>query len=146
MTQGSSSVSGPSTYDPTKPKEPDKSLGELFGELSEEFSTLLQTQVDLAKVEIKREATKAGKIGGMFGGAALAGYMALLLLSFAAAWGLANVMNEGWAFLIVGAVYAIVGGVLYARARERSKDLNLVPEQTVASLKEDVQWARQKLS
>jgi uncharacterized membrane protein YqjE len=131
--------------DPTKPKEPDKSLGELFSELADEFSDLTHTQIELAKTEIRNEAAKAGRVAGMFGGAALAGYMALLLLSFAAAWGLANVMNEGWAFLIVGVVYAIVGGLLYLRARTQARDVNLVPEGTVESIKEDVQWARQKM-
>jgi uncharacterized membrane protein YqjE len=134
------------TQDPTKPKDPEKTLGQLLGDLSGEFNDLLQTQLDLAKVELREEASKAGKTAGFFGGAAVSGYFALLLLSFAAAWGLANVMNEGWAFLIVGAVWAVVAGVLYLRARERARDVNLVPHQTVASLKEDVQWARQKLS
>ena len=132
--------------DPTKPKEADKSLGELFSELASEFNDLTRTQIELAKTEMRNEASKAGRVAGMFGGAAVAGYMALVLLSFAAAWGLANVMNEGWAFLIVGAVYAIVAGVLYLRGRTRARDVNLVPEGTVESIKEDVQWARQKMS
>jgi uncharacterized membrane protein YqjE len=132
--------------DPTKPKEPDKSLGELFGELSGEFSSLLQTQVELAKVELRDEASKVGKTAGMFGGAGAAAYFAVLMLSFALAWGLATVMNPGWAFLIVGALYAVVAAVLYLQARQRARDVNLIPEQAVASFKEDVQWARQKLS
>ena len=134
------------TLDPTKPKQPDKSLGELFGELSSEFTGLLQVQIELAKVEIRDDVSKAGKTAGMFGAAAVAGYFALLLVSFAAAWGLATVMNAGWAFLIIGVVYALVAGVLYAQARTRAKSLDLVPKQTVASFKEDMQWARQKLS
>jgi len=132
--------------DPTKPKQPDKSLGDLFGDLSSEFSDLLRTQVELAKVEIRTEAKQAGRTAGMFGGAAVAAYMALVLLSFAAAWALENVMDAGLAFLIVGAVYAVVAAVLYVRGRDRAKQMNVVPEQTVASVKEDVQWARQKLS
>ena len=132
--------------DPTKPKQPDKSLGDLFGELSSEFTDLLRTQVELAKIEIKGEARKAGKTAGMFGAAAVTGHMALLLLSFAAAWALENVMDAGLAFFIVGVVYAIAAAVLYAQGRERAKAVNMVPEQTVESVKEDVQWSRQKLS
>lgn len=132
--------------DPTKPKQPDKSLGELFGDLSSDFTDLMRTQIELAKVEVREEARKAGRTAGMFGGAAVAGYMALLLVSFAAAWGLANVINEGWAFLIVGVVYAIAAYVMYLRGRDRAKEMNVVPGQTVDSVKEDVQWARQKLS
>jgi hypothetical protein len=132
--------------DPTKPLEADKSLGQLLGDLSSEFTALLQAQLELAKVEIRHDVTEVGKTAGMFGGAAAAGYFALLLLSFAAAWGLATVMNTGLAFLIVGAVYALVAGVLYMKARSHARSLDLVPQQTVASLKEDMQWARQKLS
>jgi uncharacterized membrane protein YqjE len=132
--------------DRTKPKSPDKSLGQLFGDLSNEFSDLMQTHVELAKVELRSESVRAARAAGLFGGAALAGYMALVLLSFAAAWGLANVMAAGWAFLIVGAVYAALAAALFTQARQRFKDVNIVPQQTVESLKENVQWARQKMS
>jgi len=130
----------------TQPKQADKSLGDLFGELSSEFVDLMQTQLELAKTELRDEARQAGRTAGMFGAAAIAGYMALVLLSFAVAWGLATVMNPGWAFLIVGAIYAIAAAVLYMQGRERARDIRLVPEKTARSVKEDVQWARQKIS
>ena len=132
--------------DPTKPLEAEKSLGQLFGDLSSEFTGLLQTQLELVKVELRDDVQQVGKTAGMFGGAADAGYFALLLVSFAVAWGLATVMNTGLAFLIVGLAYALVAGVLYVQARNRAKSLDLVPTQTVASFKEDMEWARQKFS
>jgi hypothetical protein len=130
--------------DPTQPKQPDKSLGDLFGDLSREFGELVRTQTELAKTEIRTQTDKAKIAAGAFGGAALAGYMALVLLSFAAAWGLSEVMPEGFAFLIVGVIYAVVAGVLYLRGRRQVEELNIVPEQTIESVKEDVQWAQQK--
>jgi hypothetical protein len=133
-------------HDATEPKQADKSLGELFGDLSHEFSELVHTQTELAKTEIRSQAERGKATAGAFGVAAVAGYMALLLLSFAAAWGLAAVMPAGFAFLIVGAVYAVVAAVLFARGRERMRDFNPVPEQTIQSVKEDVQWAQQKMS
>ena len=133
-------------YAETQPKQPEKSLGDLFGELSNEFVDLMQTQLELAKTELRNEARKTGRTAAMFGGAAVAGYMALLLLSFAVAWGLATVMNPGWAFLIVGVVYAFTAALLYMQGRERARDIKFVPEQTAESVKEDVQWARQKIS
>jgi hypothetical protein len=132
--------------DPTQPKQPDKSLGDLFGDLSQEFAELVRTQTELAKTEIRAQADKAKQAAGAFGGAAVAGYMALLLLSFAAAWGLSEVVPEGIAFLIVGVVYAIVAAVMFVRGRERARALTIVPEQTVDSVKEDIQWAQQKMS
>jgi hypothetical protein len=132
--------------DPTEPKQPDKSLGDLFGDLSQEFTDLVRTQTELAKTEIRTQTDRAKRVAGAFGAAAVAGYMALIMLSFAAAWGLSEIVPEGVAFLIVGGVYAVGAGVLYLRGRARARELSLVPQDTVESLKEDVEWARQKIS
>jgi hypothetical protein len=132
--------------DPSQPKQPEKSLGDLFGDLSQEFSELVRTQTELAKTEIRSQTDRAKRAAGAFGGAAVAGYMALLLLSFAAAWGLSEVVPEGIAFLIVGVLYAAIAAVLFVRGRQRVREFSVVPEETVESVKEDVQWARQKIS
>lgn len=123
----------------------DRSLGQLFGDLSREFSELMREEVHLAKAELREEASKAGKAGGMFGGAALAGYMCLLLVSFAAAWGLAALIPTGFAFLIVGALYGIAAAVLFVRGRKQIKQVSPVPDQTVETLKEDARWAKAQL-
>jgi hypothetical protein len=96
----------------------------------------------LAKVELKEEITKVGRAGGMFGAAALAGYMTIVLLSFAAAWALAELMAAGWAFLIVAAVWGAAAAFLSVRGRDQLRNVNPKPEQTIDTLKEDVQWAR----
>ena len=123
------------------PERDERSLGELFGELNREFSHLVRQEVQLAKTELREEAAKAGKAAGMLGGAGVAAQFALLLLSFAAAWGLAEVIPVGFAFLIVGAVYAIVALVLFVRGRSQLKQVSPVPDQTIETLK-DVQWAK----
>jgi uncharacterized membrane protein YqjE len=132
--------------DPTRPIEPDESLGELLSQLSQDFSELVSTQVELAKVEIKDELGRAGRGAGMLGGGAFCAYLAVLLLSLAAAWGLTEVVPEGVAFLIVGAVYAVAAAVLLPRGRNRLTEVRLVPEQTTESVKEDVRWAREQMS
>ena len=124
------------------PERDERSLGELFGELNREFSHLVRQEVQLAKTELREEATKAGKAAGMLGGAGVAAVFGLLLLSFAAAWGLAEVMPVGFAFLIVGAVYVLVAVILFMRGRAQMKQVSPVPEQTMETLKEDVQWAK----
>jgi hypothetical protein len=120
----------------------DTSVGELIGNISNDLSTLFRQEVDLAKVELKQEASKAGKAAGMFGGAGFAGYLAVVLLSFAVVFGLANVMDAGWAALIVGVVWGIVGAVLYQSGRKKLKDVDPTPRQTVDTLKEDAQWVK----
>jgi len=118
------------------------SIGELIGNISSDLSQLFRQEVELAKVELRQEATKAGKAAGMLGVAGFAGYLAVVLLSFAAVFGLANVMDGGWAALIVAVVWAIIGAVLYAAGRKRLKTVDPMPRRTVDTLKEDAQWLK----
>jgi uncharacterized membrane protein YqjE len=131
---------------PTEPKAPEKSLGQLFSELTSDLSTLMRKEVELAKVETKEEVARAGKAGGMLGGGAFAGWFALLFLSFALAWLLDEWMHTALAFLVVGLVYAVVAAVLVLQGRTRLQSVNPVPQQTVETLKEDVQWAKAQRS
>jgi hypothetical protein len=125
---------------------PERSLGELFSDMTSELSLLVRKEMELARAETKEELRKAGTAAGGFGGAEVAGYMALVLASFAAAWGLAEVMAAGWAFLIVGALYGIAAALLFIRARDQMRQVSPVPEQTIDTLKEDVQWAKARKS
>ena len=120
----------------------DASLGELFSDLSTDMTALLRDELSLAKVELKEEITKVGRAGGMFAGAALAGYMTVVLLSFAAAWGLAELLAVGWAFLIVAVAWGAAGALLYLRGRDHLEKVHPKPELTINTLKEDVQWAK----
>jgi Putative Actinobacterial Holin-X, holin superfamily III len=111
------------------------SVGELVGNVTRDLSTLMRQEVELAKAELRQEATKAGKAAGAFGAAGLAGYMVLLFLSFALWWGLANVMDQGWAALIVAAVWAVIGVVMYAMGRNRARQIRGLP-QTAETVRE----------
>lgn len=112
------------------------SVGELISDVSRDLSTLMRQELELAKVEIKTEATKAGKAVGMFGGAGFAGYMVVVFLSLALWAGLSNVMDPGWAAIIVAVVWAAIAGVLYATGRGRMREVNPKPERTVETVRE----------
>ncbi|MBO3744398.1 phage holin family protein [Actinoplanes flavus] len=118
------------------------SIGEIIGNISDDLSQLFRQEVALAKAEIRQEAVKAGKAGGMLGGAAFAGYLAVVLLSFALVFGLANVIDAGWAALIVAFVWAVIGAVLYSGGRKKLKTVDPVPRRTTETLKEDAQWLK----
>jgi hypothetical protein len=124
----------------------DASLGGLVGQLTTDLGALLRDEVQLAKVELKEDVTHAAKVGGLFGAAGFAGYLTVVLLSFAAAWGLAEAVPIGVAFLIVGIVWGVVGAVLFAAGRARMRDLDMKPEQTIETMQENVQWAKQQKS
>jgi hypothetical protein len=78
----------------------------------------------------------------MLGGGALVAYLGLALLATAAAWGLAEVIDAGWAFLAVGLVIGAIGAVLVLKGRDRLSEVQPVPHETVDTLKEDARWAR----
>jgi uncharacterized membrane protein YqjE len=124
----------------------DTSIGDLIGSISDDLSRLFRQEVELAKVELKAEAAKAGKAGGMLGAAGFAGYLAVVLLSFALVFGLSNVMDAGWAALIVAVLWLIVGAVLYSTGRKQLKTVDPTPRRTVETLKEDAQWLKNPTS
>lgn len=128
------------------PATSEPSLGDLIGEIGQDLSQLVRDEIELAKAEIKQESTKAGKAVGMLGGAGYAGHVVLLFASLTVVFALANVMDPAWAALIVTALWAVVGGVLYVMGRKRLRTVNLKPEQTVETLKEDARWARHPTS
>jgi len=127
-------------------REDDASLGDLFSRLTADLSKLVRDEVQLAKVEINDAVQSARTAGVSIGAAGLLGFMAFVLLSFAAVWGLAEVVPAGVAFLIVGGAYGLVALALLALGRQRLKTVKPVPTQTVETLKEDVAWAKQQMS
>ncbi len=114
----------------------DASVGELFGHVAQDLSVLMRQELELAKAEVKQEVATAGKAAGMLAGAGFAGYMVLLFASIALWWGLANLMDQGWAALVVTGLWAVIGAVLFVVGRSRLKQVNPTPERTVETVKE----------
>lgn len=138
---------GPAPQDPTQPLEPDQSLSELVSRMTTDVGKLVSTQIELAKVEIKDEVSRAGKGVGMVGGGGLAAYFALLLVSFAIAYWLGDLVdNLGLGYFIVGLVYAGVAAYLVLKGKEQISAATPMAEQTIETIKEDVEWARQQTS
>jgi len=131
--------------DPTQPVEPDESLSDLVSRMTSDVGHLVSTQIELAKVEIKDEVSRAGKGAGMVGGGGLAALIAVVLVSFAVAYWLADAFDDlGSGFLVVGLVYAAVAAVLVVKGKQQIRSVTPVAEQTLETIKEDVEWARQQ--
>jgi hypothetical protein len=124
----------------------DRSVGQLLGDLTRELQALLRKEFELAKAETKEEAQRAVAAGKGFGVAALAGYMALIMLSFAAAWALTAIMPTGWAFFAIGLIFGLVAVVMALQGRRQLQKFHPVPEDTVETLKEDVEWLKSRKS
>ena len=128
------------------PRLREQSMGELFKQLSDEMSTLVRQELRLAQAEMTQKGKRAGIGAGMFGGAGLMGVMALGTLSACLIAALALAMQVWLAALIVTVIYAAVAGGLALRGKERIQQATPpVPEQTVETVKEDVQWAKTQL-
>jgi len=129
----------------TVPRD-DTSIGALIGDITTDLSRLMRQEVELAKAEVKEEAGKAGKGAAMYGAAGFAGYLTIVLLSFAAVFGIGRALGLDWAALIIAAVWAVIGAVLFTRARNQMRQVDPKPRRTVETLKEDAQWAKHPTS
>jgi hypothetical protein len=116
------------------PDVSDSSVGDLIGNVTRDLSTLMRQELALAQAEVKQEVSKTAKGAAAMSGAGLAGYFVLLFLSIALWAGLSNVMDAGWAGLIVAVLWAVIGGALFAVGRNKLRQVNPKPERTVDTL------------
>ncbi|MET4093608.1 phage holin family protein [Arthrobacter sp. UYCu712] len=111
------------------------SLGDLLGDVTRDMSTLMRQEVELAKVELKQSATRAGKGSGMLAGAGIAGHFVLLFVSLALWWALGTLMGLGWSGVVVAVVWGIIAAVLASVGRKELKAVKGMP-QTAETLQE----------
>jgi uncharacterized membrane protein YqjE len=121
------------------------STGELVKELSEQTTTLVRKEIELAKAELSQKGKVAGEGAGMFGGAAVVGLLALGTLTTMILALLDKAVDLWVAALIVTLIYGAIAAVLALTGRDRvKKGMPPAPEQTVETVKEDVQWAKSR--
>jgi len=121
------------------------STGELVKELSEQTTTLVRKELELAKAELSQKGKVAGEGAGMFGGAAVLALLAAGTLTTMVLALLDKAMDLWVAALIVTLIYGAIAAVLALSGRDRvKKGMPPAPEQTVETVKEDVQWAKSR--
>lgn len=122
-----------SAYDPPRtagaPAD-ERSVGEIFSAVSQDLSTLMRQEVELAKAEVRQSAKQAGAGAGMLAGAGVAGHMVLLFISISAWWGLGQFIGGAWSALVIALVWAIVAAVLASVGRTRLKQVSGIPRTT----------------
>jgi xanthine/uracil permease len=125
--------------------ERDETLSELFQDLTREIKTLVNENIELARVEVMAKL-RAGQKGAAYvaaGGALL--YAGLLGVMAAAAFLLALAMPLWVAALIVGVVVAIIGGVLVNSGIKEIKRATAPPQVTVETVKEESRWMKEEI-
>jgi hypothetical protein len=121
----------------------DRTLGEMFAELSRETRTLVQQEIHLARTELAEKASKMARSAAFIVGGGVIAYGGLLAIIAAVVLGLIAIGLPAWAAALMGGVLIAGGGYLLIRtglAALRPQELK--PRQTLDSLKEDAQWLR----
>ena len=124
----------------------ERSIGELFGELSQDMGLLVRQEAQLAKTEMQAKLSKvtadlvslaAGGTVALVGGLALTAFLILLLID--------PIGLKPWlSALIVGLVFGIVGWMMLQRGLKELKRTDPTPRRTVDSIKDDIQWAKEQ--
>jgi F0F1-type ATP synthase assembly protein I len=117
-----------------------RSLSELASVMTEDLSTLMRKEVELAKEELRVEARKAGRAGAGFAGAGISGLYAGIALVLALGYGLDQLMPLWLGFLIIGLILGAVAAALAKKGQQELQDVNPAPEQTIETMKENAQW------
>ena len=125
---------GTPTTDAGRPDVEGTSVGALMGEVAKDLSTLMRQELELAKVEIKAEAKKAGTGAGLFGAAGFAAYMMIFFLSIALWWALSHLVGHSWSALIVAILWGIIAAVAGLMGKKKFDQVHPKPERTVETL------------
>src|SRR4051812_19062199 len=120
----------------------ERSLADIVQDVVRDAGEVIRGEVRLAKAEVGEKVSQASKSGVLFGGAALCGVMGFAGLVFAAISALSMFVSTWAAALIVGAFLLCIAGALFVGGRAKLKELTPLPERTVQTIKDDVEWAK----
>ena len=124
----------------------ERSLGELFGDLARDMGVLVRQEVQLATTEMTHKASRAAQEVGMIVVGGLVAYAGLLaILASVIVWLAAAGLGWWQAALLVGVIVAVIGGLLVQRGLAALKHADLAPRKTMETLKEDTQWAKDRM-
>ena len=126
-------------------RKEERSLGDLFGELTQDLSTLMRQEVMLAKTELRQKASAMGKDVGLLAAGGAIAYAGFLVILAGVVLALGLVLPWWASALIVGVVVAAIGYFLIRKGQTALKQADLTPKQTIETLKEDQQWVKEQV-
>jgi uncharacterized membrane protein YqjE len=129
-----------------RPPDTGESLGDTVTGIVQDLQEIVRGEVQLAKTEIKEDASQMGKALGMIGAAAFLGLTGFIFLMLGVTY-LINKSLEMWLSAgIVGLALLIIGGIVGMVGKSQMQQANFVPEQTIDSVKEDKEWASHQIN
>jgi uncharacterized membrane protein YqjE len=144
-TQNNNARTTRSTLLTTADGEP--SLGDLVMGLTDDISTLVRKEVELAKAELQENIKEGAQAGGMIAAGGMLAYAGLLLILAAIAIALGDWWENYWlGAAVVGLVAGLIGWAVLNGGLKQIKEISLVPRKAIASLERDAQMAKEKLS
>lgn len=123
----------------------DRSVPEVLQDIVRNLQEIIRSEFRLAKTEIKEEASKARKPSMAIGLGALLAIYAVGILLLAIFYALSTVVAPWLAALIVGVVVLALSGAFITTGTKRLKEVRAVPEKTIESVKENLQWAKNQI-
>lgn len=123
----------------------DRSLGELFSELTRETQTLVRQEIELARTEAMEKAKKAGKNAGYIAAGGFVAYAGLIVFFIGVAYLLATFMSLWLATVITGLLVMLAGYVFLNKGMKGLSNTNFKLERTAETIREDKQWIREEI-
>ncbi len=121
---------------PVRPLADDPTIGRLVADASRDISALVQSEIALAKSELKVSAKAGGLAVALFLIAGFIGLLAIILLSITVAYFLTKTgFDPAWAFLIVTGAYLLLAVVLVVIGYIKIRKVR-APTKTIATAKE----------
>jgi uncharacterized membrane protein YqjE len=122
-----------------------RSVPEILEDIATNLTQIVQAEFRLAKTELKEGAEKVAGPGAALGAGVALAFHGLGFLLLAAVYALSLVMAGWLATLIVGGALTVAAGILIVAGGAKLKRVNLIPDKTIRTLEEDVQWAKQQI-
>ena len=122
--------------------ENSRSIADVLQDIVANVQTIIRSEVRLAKTEVTEEVSKAGRAAGMMGGGIVAGLFTLWLLLLTSLFALSTVMPLWAAALVLLVIMAVITAILLTAGRKRFKTVHSVPEKTIETMKENVEWVK----
>lgn len=122
-----------------------RTVFDVLQDIVSNLQEIIRSEFRLAKVELKEKAQRAAKPAAVMGVGAVVAFYGVGFVLLAAVYALSLVIPLWAAALIVGVVLAIIGGALLSFSRKALKEIDPVPEKTVQTVKENVQWTKDRI-
>lgn len=119
-----------------------RSIADVLQDILVNVQTIIRSEVRLAKTEVTEEVSKAGRAAGIMGGGLVGGLFTVWLLLLTSLFALSTVMPFWAAALVLLVIMAVVTAILLTAGKKRFKTVHSVPEKTIETMKENVEWVK----